>query len=43
MTFERISGHRDGGKSACPGDALYAQLPQLRAITEGRGGGPPCR
>jgi len=30
VTFERISGHRDGGKTACPGDALYAQLPQLR-------------
>jgi hypothetical protein len=30
VTFQRISGHRDGGKTECPGDALYAQLPQLR-------------
>jgi hypothetical protein len=30
VTFERISGHRDGDKTACPGNALYAQLPQLR-------------
>ncbi len=29
-TFERISGHRDANSTACPGDALYAQLPDLR-------------
>jgi hypothetical protein len=28
--FERISGHRDADKTACPGDALFAQLPQIR-------------
>jgi hypothetical protein len=39
VTFERISGHRDGGKTACPGDALYAQLPQLRALTQQRASG----
>ena len=30
MTLERISGHRDGDKTSCPGDTLYAQLPDLR-------------
>jgi hypothetical protein len=31
VTFERISGHRDADKTACPGDALFAQLPEIRA------------
>ena len=31
VTFERISGHRDADQTTCPGDALYAQLPDLRA------------
>ena len=31
VTFQRISGHRDGNNTSCPGDALYAQLDQLRA------------
>ena len=39
VTFERISGHRDGGKTECPGQALYDQLPQLRALTQQRAGG----
>ena len=30
VTFNRISGHRDGNSTACPGSALYAQLPELR-------------
>jgi len=30
VTFERISGHRDGNATSCPGDLLYAQLPDLR-------------
>ena len=30
VVFERVSGHRDGNKTACPGDALYAQLPDIR-------------
>jgi hypothetical protein len=30
VTFNRISGHRDGDNTSCPGDALYAQLPELR-------------
>jgi hypothetical protein len=31
VTMDRISGHRDGDSTSCPGDALYAQLPDLRA------------
>lgn len=31
VAFERISGHRDADKTACPGDVLHAQLPQIRA------------
>ncbi|MEV6601726.1 N-acetylmuramoyl-L-alanine amidase [Actinoplanes sp. NPDC051346] len=31
VTFNRISGHRDGYATQCPGDALYAQLPVIRA------------
>ncbi|MFL5839860.1 MAG: N-acetylmuramoyl-L-alanine amidase, partial [Thermoleophilaceae bacterium] len=30
VTMDRISGHRDGDNTACPGNALYAQLPDLR-------------
>jgi hypothetical protein len=32
VTLDRISGHRDGDNTACPGNALYAQLPDLRAL-----------
>jgi hypothetical protein len=35
VTLERISGHRDGDNTSCPGDALYAQLPDLRARVGG--------
>ena len=38
-TFERISGHRDANATACPGDALYDQLPQIRELAA-KGGGP---
>jgi N-acetylmuramoyl-L-alanine amidase-like protein len=31
VTFQRISGHRDGNNSSCPGDVLYSQLEELRA------------
>jgi hypothetical protein len=34
-TFQRISGHRDGYNSECPGDGLYAQLPTIRAWASG--------
>ncbi|GLY05662.1 N-acetylmuramoyl-L-alanine amidase [Actinoplanes sp. NBRC 101535] len=30
--LNRISGHRDTGATECPGNALYAQLPAIRAI-----------
>jgi hypothetical protein len=32
VPFFRISGHRDAGQTECPGNALYAQLPSIRAI-----------
>jgi hypothetical protein len=31
VTLPRILGHRDTGETECPGNALYAQLPDLRA------------
>ncbi|MGX6606861.1 N-acetylmuramoyl-L-alanine amidase [Micromonosporaceae bacterium Da 78-11] len=31
-TLNRISGHRDTGRTECPGNSLYAQLGQIRAI-----------
>ncbi|HWT95401.1 MAG TPA: N-acetylmuramoyl-L-alanine amidase [Solirubrobacteraceae bacterium] len=31
VSLPRIAGHRDGGKTECPGAALYGQLPDLRA------------
>ncbi len=36
VTFERISAHRDANRTDCPGAALYAQLPRLRALTDAR-------
>ena len=30
--FNRIAGHRDAGRTECPGDALYAQLPWIRKV-----------
>jgi hypothetical protein len=38
VAFERVSGHRDAGRTACPGEALYAQLPELRQRVGGGGG-----
>ena len=40
-TFERISGHRDGGDTECPGQMLYDQLPLLRAMASGGTVPPP--
>ena len=34
VTLERVIGHRDTGKTACPGDALYDQLDDIRALVE---------
>lgn len=30
VELERVSGHRDTGTTECPGNALYAQLPDIR-------------
>jgi hypothetical protein len=30
VTLQRISGHRDGDKTSCPGTALYGQLAEIR-------------
>jgi hypothetical protein len=35
VTLERVIGHRDTGITACPGAALYAQLPELRSLVLG--------
>jgi hypothetical protein len=34
VRFDRISGHRDGDATSCPGDGLYAQLPRLRSMVD---------
>jgi hypothetical protein len=34
VRLNRISGHRDGDATECPGNALYAQLPQIRTIAQ---------
>ncbi|MFD8300888.1 peptidoglycan recognition protein [Streptomyces sp. NPDC059690] len=34
-TFNRVSGHRDGYNTQCPGSSLYAQLPTVRAWAAG--------
>ena len=34
VTLQRVIGHRDTGRTTCPGDALYAQLPELRSLVE---------
>ncbi|MFI6935481.1 peptidoglycan recognition protein [Streptomyces sp. NPDC050287] len=34
-TFNRISGHRDGYNTQCPGSSLYAQLPTIRSWAAG--------
>ncbi|MET9335828.1 N-acetylmuramoyl-L-alanine amidase [Streptomyces cellulosae] len=38
-TFHRVSGHRDGFNTQCPGNALYAQLPTVRTWAAGPVGG----
>jgi hypothetical protein len=39
VTFQRISGHRDGNATTCPGDVLYGQLADLR-VRAARSAGP---
>lgn len=41
VTLDRVSGHRDGGKTECPGAALHAQLPDIRARVAAIGGTVP--
>jgi hypothetical protein len=36
VAFERISGHRDANATSCPGSALFAQIPALRAAVARR-------
>jgi len=31
VNIQRISGHRDVGGTTCPGDSMYARLPEIRA------------
>ena len=41
MTLERVIGHRDTGRTACPGVLLYAQLDDLRTmVATGVGAAP---
>ena len=40
VALQRINGHRDGDSTACPGDQLYAQLPELRARAAALAGAP---
>ncbi len=40
VSVQRVIGHRDTGLTECPGGALYAQLPELRALVES-GSAPP--
>jgi hypothetical protein len=40
VSVDRVLGHRDTGKTACPGEALYAQLDDIRAMV-GSGGAFP--
>ena len=41
VTMQRISGHRDGCSTECPGSALYAQLPEVRAKSAAHAGAVP--
>ncbi len=41
VTVQRVIGHRDTGRTACPGGLLYAQLDELRAMVATGVGAPP--
>jgi hypothetical protein len=41
--FNAIAGHRDAGATECPGDALYARLPAIRASVISRMALEPSR
>jgi len=36
VTFQRISGHRDAGKTTCPGDAMVVRFGDLRSMAAAR-------
>src|SRR5262249_31698930 len=38
VVFQRVSGHRDGDSTSCPGNALYGQLGRLRTLANGYSG-----
>jgi hypothetical protein len=38
VVFQRVSGHRDGDATSCPGNALYRQLGGLRSLANGYSG-----
>jgi hypothetical protein len=40
VSLARISGHRDGDSTSCPGDALYGELPGIRRAVRGLAGRP---
>jgi hypothetical protein len=42
VTMQRISGHRDGCKTDCPGTALYGQLPDIRTQSSAHAGAIPA-
>jgi hypothetical protein len=42
VTMQRISGHRDGCTTDCPGNALYAQLPDIRTQSTAHAGALPA-
>jgi len=42
VTMQRISGHRDGCKTDCPGTALYGQLPDIRTKSTAHAGVIPA-
>ena len=41
LTADRVIGHRDVGRTACPGNLLYPQLDQLRSMVATGIGAPP--
>jgi hypothetical protein len=40
VSLPRVSGHRDADSTDCPGDALYGELPAIRARVAGLSGRP---
>jgi hypothetical protein len=38
VVFQRVSGHRDGDSTSCPGNRLYGQLGALRTLANGYSG-----